>query len=491
MPDPMDELQLFFKDSAADHAQALERLSGPVATRDKTAIEQARHIAHSLKGSGTSYGYPEITAAAATAEASEDDDLVETLADLREALLEIVQPTRRSLVLIVDDDPLISRLLEARITTGERRVTTMASLEAARQFLDEHTPDLILLDLFLPDGDGRMFLTEIRHREELTGTPVLVVSGADGGHIRDETLRLGADGFIAKPFAVDEVVAQVSKTLRPDGTTAPVGRSALTSTYRTLLEREIEATVIAVIPETHGPGGKRSDGSDPAMTGPVLEALMESLGGDGTAAEWAEGEIAVVTAAEPTDVARTLDRARLHLRTQPHPLAEGALVSFSAAVVTDTGRGLNDSYWRAHRFALDANQQGGDRVSVARPERRGNRVLLAEDDTLTAALIIHRLEREGFEVIHHLDGTSALESAEAEDFGLVILDVQMPGMDGFEVLERLRAMRSLDDTPIVMLTAVGWERDVVRGFEMGANDYILKPFSPAELTARLKRFSRV
>ena len=127
---------------------------------------------------------------------------------------------------------------------------------------------------------------------------------------------------------------------------------------------------------------------------------------------------------------------------------------------------------------------------TAQQPRPAGRVLLAEDDALTAALIMHRLEREGFDVVHRPDGRSALESAETEPFGLVVLDVQLPGMDGFEVLERLRSLRSLDETPIVMLTAVGWERDVVRGFELGANDYILKPFSPAELTARLKRFAR-
>jgi DNA-binding response OmpR family regulator len=120
----------------------------------------------------------------------------------------------------------------------------------------------------------------------------------------------------------------------------------------------------------------------------------------------------------------------------------------------------------------------------------GRRILLAEDDALTAALVIHRLEREGFEVEHRADGRSAVEAAEAGSFGLVLLDVHMPELDGFQVLARLRADARHAAVPIVMLTAVGSERDVVRGFELGADDYILKPFSPAELTARLRRFVR-
>ena len=72
---------------------------------------------------------------------------------------------------------------------------------------------------------------------------------------------------------------------------------------------------------------------------------------------------------------------------------------------------------------------------------------------------------------------------------MIVLDVQMPGIDGFDVLDRIRAMPDLADIPIVLVTAVGSEGDVVRGFALGADDYILKPFSPAELTARVKRLA--
>lgn len=117
------------------------------------------------------------------------------------------------------------------------------------------------------------------------------------------------------------------------------------------------------------------------------------------------------------------------------------------------------------------------------------RILLAEDDPLTAALIIHRLEREAFEVAHCSNGLEALEAAATEQFDMIVLDVQMPGIDGFDVLDRIRATPELSEIPIVLVTAVGSEGDVVRGFALGADDYILKPFSPAELTARVKRLA--
>lgn len=482
----MDELQQFFRDAAVDQLTTLEGIAPRVKQGDRSAIDRALTIAHSLKGSGASYGFPEVTEAATRLQTAEAADFESALESLCVILASITSSTARQLVLVVDDDPLITRLLEVRLTTPGRRVASTSSLESARQFLSQSKPDLILLDLFLPDGDGRSLLTEIRHQEATADTPVIVISGAAERAAIDEVVALGADGFVGKPFLGDEVAARVALTLQGAG--AVTGKGALTASYRALLEREVPVSVAGVIPETHGPGGRRTEGPDASVTETVYAMLLDLLGPDVDVARWADGELAVVSAHQPDELVRLLDRCRTRLRTRPHPHVPGALVSMSAGVVVDDGRGLSDAYHRAHRFALDANQQGGDRVATGNVPSRSNRILLAEDDTLTAALVIHRLEREGFDVVHELDGHAALEAAEGDTFGVIILDVGMPGLDGFELLERLRTDQRYDDTPIVMLTAAGSERDVVRGFDLGANDYIVKPFSPAELTARLKRF---
>jgi DNA-binding response OmpR family regulator len=94
------------------------------------------------------------------------------------------------------------------------------------------------------------------------------------------------------------------------------------------------------------------------------------------------------------------------------------------------------------------------------------------------------------DAVHYDSGSAAFEAALAETPDLVILDVKMPGMDGFEVLERLRRTPAYRAIPIIMLTSMGSEADVVRGFSLGADDYILKPFSPTELSARVRRLLR-
>jgi DNA-binding response OmpR family regulator len=116
----------------------------------------------------------------------------------------------------------------------------------------------------------------------------------------------------------------------------------------------------------------------------------------------------------------------------------------------------------------------------------GCRVLLAEDDELLAGIIKHRLARDGFDVVHVTSGADAMRSVEKAGWNLVILDVKMPVHDGFEVLARIRSLPESKTVPVIMLTAMGSEKDVVRGYDMGASDYIVKPFSPVELLARVK-----
>jgi DNA-binding response OmpR family regulator len=115
------------------------------------------------------------------------------------------------------------------------------------------------------------------------------------------------------------------------------------------------------------------------------------------------------------------------------------------------------------------------------------RILVAEDDALTMQLIEFKLKQQGYEVMRATDGELALKIMAVEKPALLILDGMMPVLDGFEVLRRVRADESLKHIPILMLTARSRDNDVVTGLELGANDYMTKPFSPTELLARVKK----
>ena len=115
-------------------------------------------------------------------------------------------------------------------------------------------------------------------------------------------------------------------------------------------------------------------------------------------------------------------------------------------------------------------------------------ILMIEDDPAIAGLVRFRLEREGFSVRHASDGEQALEAFDDPAVpDLVLMDVMLPYRNGYELLADLRAHPAIAAVPVLMLTSRGREQDVVRGLEGGANDYLLKPFRPAELLARVRK----
>ncbi len=116
--------------------------------------------------------------------------------------------------------------------------------------------------------------------------------------------------------------------------------------------------------------------------------------------------------------------------------------------------------------------------------------LVVEDEIDLVTLLRYNLEREGFRVVEAVNGEEALVMAKEETPDLILLDWMLPLMSGIEVCRQLRRMRELNEVPIIMLTARGEEGDKVRGLESGADDYVTKPFSPAELMARIRAVLR-
>jgi DNA-binding response OmpR family regulator len=114
-----------------------------------------------------------------------------------------------------------------------------------------------------------------------------------------------------------------------------------------------------------------------------------------------------------------------------------------------------------------------------------SRILVVEDDRDIADLIAHYLEKAGHTVEHLTSGVSVMPRLRAAGADLVILDIMLPGVDGLEVCRAMRADAATEAIPVIMLTARGEESDRVAGLELGADDYVTKPFSPKELVARV------
>jgi PleD family two-component response regulator len=168
-------------------------------------------------------------------------------------------------------------------------------------------------------------------------------------------------------------------------------------------------------------------------------------------------------------------------------------VTFSAGVAEVAATWtLEEAIAEADRFLYQAKAQGRNCVlsSLDKTSQQPRTILLAEAEETLATIVKGRLGREGFNIKHFTDGPSALEAALSGGFSLCILDVKLPGLDGMQLLARLRESQACAHLPVLLLTSLGKEKDIARGFQLGADDYLVKPFSPLDMVARVRNILR-
>lgn len=406
-------------------------------------------------------------------------------------------------ILVVEDDPEIRYLLSVILASEDRVIVAVEDGVGADDALGGPPFDLVILDLILPDLDGRTLLTRLRNDPRTGAVPVVVISARRERDIREDCHALGADAFFAKPFDAEALARDVAIRLERS---AKRDRAGMTDHVTGLMSRAALAAECSATSDDYGIALVHVDRfvwmterwgweAAEAAIRTVGEAIREAVAGDGMVARLGGGEFAVHTAvpadADPVGVAqRALDAVRGLSIESPEGVSVDLTVSIGV-VEAEPGATLDEALLRARRLLFRSRDAGRNQVVASGQEEEegeaGARVLVAEDDEISATILLHRLEKEGLEVARFDNGREAYEAALEDVPDLVILDIKMPGMDGFEVLERLRRRPDYADVPIILLTSMGSEADVVRGFDLGADDYVLKPFSPVELSARVWR----
>lgn len=403
-------------------------------------------------------------------------------------------------ILIVEDDPEIQHILSVILAGEGREIISVDTGTAARRVFEDGDVDLVVLDLILPDADGRTMLSELRSARDTAALPVVVMTARAGPDVRQDCYALGADGFIEKPFDPESVAVEIGAHLERH---AAAERQALSDALTGLLNR---AGLEALVEELAAPyglaviqldgfaarserwGWERSEG----IVREVSRALRRALPEEFELARLAGADFALVAPGADLESVRGMASEALAIVRAHHvdevAAGEAPLTATIALVAAAPGDPLEESLETARQRLFQAREAEGDQVvpEDAEPAASGH-VLVAEDDEISATILLHRLEKEGLEVVHFDNGHDAWEDVFREMPILVILDVKMPRLDGFEVLERLRKEHRFSDVPVIMLTSMGQEADIVRAFRMGADDYILKPFSPTELSARVRR----
>ena len=403
-------------------------------------------------------------------------------------------------LLVVEDDPEIRYLLGAILAGDGREILSVENGRDARLHLGKGDLDLVVLDLILPDVDGRSLLSDLRGRPETAAVQVIVVTARGGPETRQDCYGLGADAFVEKPFDPDELAADVSVRL---GRAAAVRASALADPLTGLLNkaglesiRSAAGAYALGLVEIDGLGERaESTGWDEVelLVAEVARTLRMTVGTRASLGRVGGGDFVLLLGGESADVMSALASEALEavrrVSSDALGLKAGELTATIGVVAAGATETLDETLDAARRRIFQARASSGDQVvaddSHAPLARR--RILVAEDDEISASILVHKLKKEGLDVVRYDNGDKAYEAAVAQPPDLVILDVKMPGLDGFEVLDRLRKDVRFAQTAIVMLTSMGQEADVVRGFGLGADDYMLKPFSPVELSARVRR----
>lgn len=422
-------------------------------------------------------------------------------------ILDHAEPEKFS-VLIVDDDPVILATLRAILAAPDRILYFATSAVAAETILVNQDISLLFLDLHLPDMDGRDMLVRLRKSVRTASLPVFVHSALVANKIKAECFALGADEFFEKPWDATVISAavtsklgrnhQMMRDLRRDSLTGLPNRAAFHEAFdkaaafsirnkQSLSVGIIDLDHFKTVNDRHGhPAGD-------AVLVAAAKLFKDKFRASDFVARWGGEEFVVFfpnTDVEKANHAMTTALDAIRASPILIPSGESIPITFSAGIAAWTEfTSADEAISEADRHLYIAKANGRNRIvwSDDPALTRKKKILIGDDDRLIAAVVKHRLERLGFEVVHVQSGAEILSAAQDHSISMILLDVKMPGMDGFEILGRLRETPSLRQTPIVMLTSMGSERDIVRGIEMGADDYVVKPFSIFELLARIHR----
>jgi diguanylate cyclase (GGDEF)-like protein len=452
-------------------------------------------------------GLESVEEAAFEVVGAEDTELLEAAVGLRNCLKDLLaqvgpEPSQHFIILVVEENPDDAALLAVGLEGPDRTLQMVETLEEAEGVLEDQDVALLVLDLILPDGDGRSLLTSLQDGERHRNLGVIVVSGKGTPEVKAECLALGAGAFIEKPVDPTTIAAAASSFLHREAERRFSARhDALTHLLKRGVVRELWDRWTFPDPSSLGVLGL--DGFkalEERFNHEIADSVLASAGGvvrnhvprGCVAARWEESVFLVLCPGFERAAATELFETILAgIRELDHrdPRGETFRVTASGGIVEITSGSDFDLAVESAFALLDgAMGAGGNFLGEVAAFDEAHTILVAEDDPLSAGILLHRLEKEGFKVLHYPDGGEALEGALGNRIDMAILDVKMPGMDGFELLERLRRIPAYYELPIMMLTSMGREEDIARGFDLGADDYMVKPFSPVEVLARIRRF---
>lgn len=505
----MDNIQKTFKKIFPKKIHALKLALHNFEYNPEVSLESIRRILHSIKNTAISYGFKEIGEKAEQVDQKEGEELIAALGEFLNNIEQTLtlDQENRTRILLVDDDELTTELVDTVLSSEGYDILTASTMNNAEAKLMENEIALIIMEIVLEDGDGRNFLLNLKSRTNTNNIPVIIVSEESKQPIQEECLAIGADDFIEKPFDISSFTKTVNKIINTVQTQETGIDQGQIPNQEQLIQKfnnyrsevaDDEFYTLAIIDVDNYLELINEHGKDIGyrLLDEYSKLIDSKIDSEKYFGHWYGDEFVLIFPnIEEIKIAKRLqaflDFMLLHTFNLDH---QAIKTTFSAACKQfSIGLDVEKAYIKVSSLVNEVKARGKSQILCS--ERCGSipqrKILLAEEDEIVSSLIVHRLEKEDFKVVHIETGPEVLEKLTSDpSYSLVILDVKLPEMGGFEVIERIRGNSIIKNIPVIILTAMGKEHDVIHGLEVGANDYMVKPFSPLELLARIQRYLR-
>ncbi|GEB35554.1 MULTISPECIES: response regulator [Brevibacillus] len=524
--------------------QIHKQLEGWLAQEEPVSHEELYRFVHSLKGTAGTIGLHDLSELSQSLLEQLDkleakdwpthewSDFLRELITLcyehrpeQEILLE--DPTlpqestyeNQPLLLILDDDVTLLMYLKEYLEKQNWSVIATVYPHKALDYFHDLNPDCLILDLNIPETGGFQVMQTLSEKIKKQYVPTTIISIDCDRDTRMRAFRLGADDVMCKPLDLEELTVRLErqlgrkrwmdKILFIDELTGAFNRNSLTDTYQRLLSDSLRNSTpfsLAFMDIDHF---KKVNDTHGHLVGDVVlsrfASFIKTNSGKYDIFFRYGGEefLLLMPRTSGQDAKLRIKQLLVDFQALSFESAEGSFsLSFSAGVVQIEDGQKPLSHWidAADTALYAAKNNGRCRVEMAKrnddPDTRTVRLKVAiiDDDSLTRTLLADcaRASLEGWihtDIRTFHEGAAFFESSwhQGPEAYLVILDGIMPHMDGLDVLRLIRALPNSKQYTVLMLTGRSGEQDIARALQLGADDYMTKPFSIKELEARIKR----
>ncbi|MGM0501959.1 MAG: response regulator [Bacillota bacterium] len=416
--------------------------------------------------------------------------------------------TNSGKILIIDDDVQLLELLERVLREYGYQILITSEPEEGLRVLEEENIDLVLLDVALPQTNG--FTLFKRMRELGFNEPAIFLSGKTDVEDKVKGLELGADDYVTKPFEMKELKARIERVLEQHNNFKNrIIKDQLTDAYtksyfheraqeeQERFNRGDKRFSIAFLDLDDFKGINDNYGhlvGDQVLKG-FTQFLYQNLRKIDQVYRFGGDEFLVLfpqtTAQEAYDVMQRLKVDFKNYSFDSLSLDQGIEFDFSSGIaeIESPQESIEQLLEKADQalYMVKQGDKGAIEVNSKMEEKTVKEILIVDDENVIVDLIRTRLGSLGYDIEYSSDGQQGMELAQKHQPDLMIVDLMMPKINGFELIRQLKENPATKEIKIIILSSKKSDQDIDRAFELGADDYLAKPFSLAELENRVKR----